>query len=57
MLTQVIIEDNVFRTSIFYTYVKISEKLCKIIIDSGNYINVVSNIMTSQLRLQLNNHP
>ncbi|CAA6657236.1 unnamed protein product [Spirodela intermedia] len=35
--------DDSLRTSIFYTYVKINRHACKVIVDSGSCVNVVSD--------------
>jgi len=45
------------RTVIFYTYIKCEDKGCKIIIDSGSYINVVFLGSISHLGLKLVPHP
>ncbi|PKU60253.1 hypothetical protein MA16_Dca027978 [Dendrobium catenatum] len=49
--------DDWRRTSIFYTFTKIGDKNCKVIIDSGSCINVVSSAMISKLHLKTTPHP
>ncbi|GFS42173.1 hypothetical protein Acr_00g0078340 [Actinidia rufa] len=51
-------EDNDWRrNAIFYTYIKSGEKDCKVIIDSGSCINVVSSSTVSRLGLKPVPHP
>lgn len=50
-------EDDWRRTNIFYTYAKSGEKICKLIVDSGNYTNVVSTRTIKWLRLKPVPHP
>ena len=45
------------RTAIFYVYVKIRGRTCKLIVDSGSCINVVSKDTAAQLGLTLVPHP
>jgi hypothetical protein len=45
------------RTAIFYTYIKCGDKGCKIILDSGSCINVVSSGSVSRLGLKSVPHP
>ncbi|XP_078444820.1 uncharacterized protein LOC144713952 [Wolffia australiana] len=49
--------DASLRTSIFYTYVKIHDKVCKLIVDSGSCINAISDAMVTQLGLTPIPHP
>lgn len=35
-LTQLAVDDNILRTSIFYTYIKISDKMCKTIVNNNS---------------------
>ncbi|CAL8989542.1 unnamed protein product [Prunus brigantina] len=45
------------RTSIFHTYIKSGDKVfCKVVIDSGSYINVVSTLTVSRLGLSPEKH-
>ena len=39
------------RTSIFHTFIKFSDKIYKMIIDSGSYINAISTDMVKRLEL------
>ena len=50
-------DDCALRTSIFYTYVKINEQVCKLIVDSGSCVNTVSDTMIPKLRLATHPHP
>ena len=45
------------RTSIFHTWIKIGEKNCKIIVDSGSCINDVSSSLISKIWLKTVPHP
>lgn len=49
--------DDQRRTSIFQIYTKLKEKNCKVIIDSGSCINVISSSMVSRLGLASIPHP
>ncbi|KAK4489657.1 hypothetical protein RD792_005469 [Penstemon davidsonii] len=49
--------DDWRRTSIFHTYVKSGDKSCKLIIDNGSCINVVSSHTISLLSLTPVDHP
>ncbi|XP_020679784.1 uncharacterized protein LOC110097627 [Dendrobium catenatum] len=49
--------DDWRRTSIFHTFTKIGDKSCKVIIDSGSCINVVSSAMISKLNIKATPHP
>ncbi|XP_020683270.2 uncharacterized protein LOC110100190, partial [Dendrobium catenatum] len=56
-LAQPKLSDDWRRTSIFHTFIKIGEKSCKVIIDSGSCINAVSSAMVSKLNLKVTQHP
>ncbi|XP_078432193.1 uncharacterized protein LOC144703775 [Wolffia australiana] len=43
--------DATLHTSIFYTYVKINDKVCKLIVDSGRCIDAISDVIVAQLGL------
>ena len=45
------------RSVIFQTYIKCGDKTCKVIIDSGSYINAVSSNVLSYLGLKLISQP
>ena len=49
--------DDWRRSAIFQTYTKCGDKTCKVIIDSGSCINVVSSNVVSHLGLKLIPHP
>ena len=49
--------DDWRRSAIFQTYTKCGDKTCKVIIDSGSCINVVSSNVVSCLGLKLTSHP
>ena len=49
--------DDWRRSAIFQTYTKCGDKTCKVIIDSGSCINVVSSNVVSHLGLKLTPHP
>ena len=51
------VADCALRTSIFYTYVKINGQVCKLIVDSGSCVNVVSDTMIPWLGLATHPHP
>ncbi|XP_035540116.1 uncharacterized protein LOC108983558 [Juglans regia] len=56
-LTQPKDTDDWRRHAIFHTYIKINDKGCKIIVDSGSCINAVSVATVSRLRLKPVLHP
>ncbi|XP_035551749.1 uncharacterized protein LOC118349905 [Juglans regia] len=56
-LTQPKGTDDWRRHAIFHTYIKINDKGCKIIVDSGSCINAVSVATVSRLGLQPVPHP
>ncbi|KAF5470834.1 hypothetical protein F2P56_011322 [Juglans regia] len=56
-LTQPKGADDWRRHAIFHTYIKINDKGCKIILDSGSCINAVSVATVSRLGLQPVPHP
>ena len=45
------------KNAIFQTYTKCGDKICKVIIDSGSYINAVSSNVVAHLGLKLIPHP
>ncbi|XP_078445569.1 uncharacterized protein LOC144714662 [Wolffia australiana] len=49
--------DASLRTLIFYTYVKINGKVCKLIVDSGSCINAISDAIVLRLGLTPIPHP
>ncbi|XP_020677004.2 uncharacterized protein LOC110095705 [Dendrobium catenatum] len=51
------LSDDWRRTSIFYTFTKIRDKNCKVIIDSGCCVNAVLSVMVSKLHLKATPHP
>jgi hypothetical protein len=56
-LTQPKDTDDWRRHAIFHSYIKINSKGCKVIVDSGSCINVVSVTTVSHLGLQPTPHP
>ena len=56
-LTQPNKTDDGRRTTIFHTWMKIGNKSCKIIVDSGSCINVVSFKLISMISLKVVPHP
>ena len=48
--------DDPLRTSIFYTYVKINGHACKVIVDSGNCVNIVSDHVLQRAGLSTISH-
>ncbi|XP_022867746.1 uncharacterized protein LOC111387423 [Olea europaea var. sylvestris] len=56
-LTQPKDADDWRRHAIFHTYIKINNKGCKVIVDSGSCINVVSKATISRLGLKPVPHP
>ncbi|XP_022891965.1 uncharacterized protein LOC111406828 [Olea europaea var. sylvestris] len=57
ILTQPRDADDWCRHAIFHTYIKINNKCCKVIVDGGSYINVVSMATVSHLGLKSVPHP
>ncbi|XP_072962671.1 uncharacterized protein [Typha angustifolia] len=51
------VNDDWRRSSIFHTFTKIGGKNCKVIMDSGSCINVVSSTIISKLNLRAVSHP
>ena len=49
--------DLTQRSSIFYVYLKIGERSCKLIVDSGSCINAISEDAVAKLGLTLVPHP
>lgn len=56
-LTQSVSKEDWRRTTIFCTFAKCGEKSCKVIIDSGSYINVVSTENVKRLGFTTILHP
>ncbi|XP_057969585.1 uncharacterized protein LOC131158744 [Malania oleifera] len=50
-------EEDWHRTSIFYTYIKCGSKSCKMIINGGSCMNVISKSAAEKLRLKTEPHP
>jgi len=44
------------RENIFHTQCLIQDKVCSLIIDGGNYTNVVSSRLVSKLNLEIKPH-
>lgn len=44
-------------TSIFFTYITCENKLCKIIVDSGSSMNIISQDVVNRLGLKSIPHP
>ena len=42
--------------NIFHTFVKCGDKICKVVIDGGNTMNVVSQLVVAKLELQSKPH-
>ena len=51
ILTQPLVSDDWRRTTIFHMYCRLSEKVCKVIINSGSYINAISTGIITRLGL------
>jgi hypothetical protein len=49
--------DDWLKTNIFHTTCTVADKVCKMIIDSGNYENVVSEEAVEKLQLKIDWHP
>ncbi len=56
-LAQTKTEQDWRRTSIFYTFLKINDKTCKILFDSGSCINAIASGVVSRLGLKSTPHP
>ena len=57
ILTQAKEQEDWRRTSILQTFIKISEKVCKVILDSGSCVNAISNNTIKNLGLSPVPHP
>jgi hypothetical protein len=49
--------DDWLRTNIFHTTCTVADKVCKMIIDSGSCVNVVSDEAVQKLQLKTERHP
>ena len=56
-LAQPKVSDDWRRTNIFHTFTKIGERSCKVIVDSGSYINVVYSVIINKVGLKAEPHP
>ena len=50
-------EEDWSKKAIFHTYIKNGEKSCKLAIDGGCYVNVVSNLAMERMNLNPEPHP
>ncbi|KAJ0980671.1 hypothetical protein J5N97_008926 [Dioscorea zingiberensis] len=57
ILSTVSERDNWQRTTIFHTFLKCGDKVCKLVIDGGSSMNVVSTIGVARLKLTPEPHP
>ena len=57
ILTQSKTQDDWRRTNILHTFVKLGDKVCKIIIDSGSCVNAISTNAVKTLGLSTVPHP
>ncbi|KAF7823742.1 putative mitochondrial protein [Senna tora] len=57
LLSKPIPQDSWKRTSIFHTYVKCGNKVCKLVVDGGSSRNVVSTSGVARLGLKTEPHP
>ena len=57
IMTQTKEQEDWRRTSILHTFVKIGEKVCKIVIDSGSCVNAISTSAAKSLGLPTEPHP
>ncbi|CAB4308695.1 unnamed protein product [Prunus armeniaca] len=55
-LTKIFMNPNNLMTSIFHTYIKSEDKDCKVVIDNGSCINMVSMLIVSRLGLSPKKH-
>lgn len=55
--TKVEEKNDWLSTNIFHKTVKCENKVCKLIIDGGNSMNIVSKIMVNKLQLSVEKHP
>ena len=56
-LAQSKVRDDWRCTNIFHTFIKIEELSCKVIVDSGSCINVVSSVIINKVGLKPKPHP
>ena len=57
ILVQLKKSEDWHKTTIFHTFIGQKNKVCKVIIDNGSYINTISNDVVSKLDLTSVNHP
>ena len=57
VLSTTVDNDNWKRTSIFHTIIQIGDKKCKLVIDGGSSMNVVSKDAVKSLNLKVELHP
>ena len=57
ILTQNIVQEDWHRTNILQTFVKLGDKVCKIIVDSGSCVNAISSSTVKALGLTSVPHP
>ena len=57
VLSTIVDNDNWKRTSIFYTIMQSGDKKCKLVIDGGSSMNVVSKDVVKLLNLKVRPHP
>ena len=57
VLSTTIDNDNWKRTSIFHTIIQSGDKKCKLVIDGGSSMNVVSKDVVKLLNLKVEPHP
>ena len=57
ILTQVKKNEDWRRTNILQTFIRIGDKVCKVIIDSGSCVNAISTNVVKSLNLPTVSHP
>ena len=57
ILTQTQVQEDWRRTNVLQTFIKIGDKVCKIIIDSGSCVNAISTNAVKTLGLATVPHP
>ena len=57
VLSTIVDNDNWKRTSIFHTIIQSGDKKCKLVIDGGSSMNVVSKDVVKLLNLKVEPHP
>lgn len=57
ILSTAVDNDEWKRTKIFHTYIKCGERTCKLVIDGGSTMNVVSKSAIARLNLKVEPHP